>query len=198
MELSARVAALIEPALAQLGYELVRVALTGRTPRVLQVMIEPADGRVMTVEDCSSVSDVVSALLDVEDPVPGAYNLEVSSPGLDRPLTRVKDYERFAGFEVKVELERMIDGRRRFRGLLVGTRPAAAGEGLEVVIESEGEQHAVPLAEIAAAKLVLTDDLVKAAMHGVLPTALQAAPSGTTDTQTAAGGPAARKSKRGG
>lgn len=172
MDLENQVAALIEPALPPLGFELVRVTLTGQAPRVLQVMAEPVDDRVMTVDDCAKISEVVSALLDVEDPVPGAYNLEVSSPGLDRPLTRPKDYDRFAGLEAKVDLVRQRDGQKRFRGRLVGTQQA--DDGLNVVLEVDGEQVSLPLAEIARAKLVLTDELVKAAMHGRLPAALQA------------------------
>lgn len=196
MDLPDRVAQLIEPALEPLGFELVRVALTGKGPRVLQVMAEPVDGRVMTVEDCAAISEVVSALLDVEDPVPGAYNLEVSSPGLDRPLTREKDFRRFAGFEARIELARLIDGRRRLRGPLGGTRAADDG-GVLVLVEENGEEHAVPLAEIAAAKLVLTDELVKAAMQGRLPAALQAgAPPATADEPDAAAPPGA--TKRGG
>jgi ribosome maturation factor RimP len=202
VDLPDRVAQLIEPALEPLGFELVRVAITGRQPRVLQVMAEPVDGRVMTVEDCAAISEVVSALLDVDDPVQGAYNLEVSSPGLDRPLTRVKDYARFAGLEARIELVRMIDGRRRLRGRLIGTRPAGEGDGLDVVIEADGEEHAVPLAEIATAKLVLTDELVKAAMHGRLPPALQAGPSAMAPSAVVESDPAAEatpaRKKRGG
>lgn len=183
--LSARVAALIEPALPPLGFELVRVQFTGQGRGVLQVMAEPADGRVMTVEDCAAISEVVSALLDVEDPVPGAYSLEVSSPGLDRPLTRPKDYDRFAGFEVKVELHRLIDGHRRMRGRLVGTRQAEDG-GLDVVVATDEEEVVVPFAEIATAKLVLTDELVKAAMNGNVPSALQAS-DGAAETKTSTG-----------
>ncbi|MEZ5668418.1 MAG: ribosome maturation factor RimP [Alphaproteobacteria bacterium] len=124
----------------------------------------------MTVDDCAAISEVVSALLDVEDPVRGAYSLEVSSPGLDRPLTRPKDFHRFAGFEVKVELARLVDGRRRLRGVLKGTR--AGDDGPVALIDDDGREWAVPLAEIAAAKLVLTDALVQAAMKGTLPGAL--------------------------
>mgnify|MGYP001040009333 CR=1 FL=1 len=194
MDLADKVAQLVEPALEPLGFELVRVAITGRGPKVVQVMAEPTDGRVMTVDDCAAISEVISALLDVEDPVDGAYTLEVSSPGLDRPLTRAKDYQRFAGFEVRVELGRLIDGRRRFRGRLAGTRAAEDG-GLQVVIDEAGTEYAVPLAEVASAKLVLTDELVKAAMNGRLPPALMAAPSATADE--AARGARAGRTKRG-
>lgn len=172
LDLEHRVAALIEPALPPLGFELVRVTLSGQAPRVLQVMAEPTEDRVMTVDDCATISEVVSALLDVEDPVPGAYNLEVSSPGLDRPLTRPKDFDRFAGFEARIELVRQRDGRKRFSGRLAGTR--SQDDGLHAVLETEDGPVSLPLAEIARAKLVLTDELVKAAMQGRLPAALQA------------------------
>ncbi len=152
-----RIEQIVEPALADMGYELVRVRLTGAARPVLQIMAERSDGVGITVDDCADISHAVSALLDVEDPIKGAYTLEVSSPGIDRPLTRAEDFERFAGFEVKLELHHATDGRRRFRGRLEGLR-----DGLVRVATSDGEV-AVPLADIQHAKLVLTDDLLAAA-----------------------------------
>src|SRR6056297_3500273 len=120
MDLLDRVHDIIEPAAEAMGYELVRVHLSGGRRPVLQVMVERADRAPMNVDDCAEVSRAVSAVLDVEDPVPGEYVLEVSSPGIDRPLTRLADFERFAGFEAKVETEAPIEGRKRFRGRLEG------------------------------------------------------------------------------
>ena len=182
LELSARVAALIEPALTAMGYELVRVAITGGSRPVLQVMAEPIDGRTMNVDDCAAISEVVSALLDVEDPVSGAYSLEVSSPGLDRPLTRPKDFDRFAGFEVKIEMAMPVAGRRRFRGLLQGTGAVADRDEVAAVVAMDDDTVLLPLADIVTARLVLTDALIDAAMKGGLPGAPAQAPqSGETD-----------------
>ena len=150
-----RIAELIEPTLEAMGYELVRVRLlSGRRP-TLQVMVEPKDhARAMTVEDCAEISHVLSAVLDVADPIAGSYDLEVSSPGIDRPLTRPAHFERFAGELAKIETVRPIDGRRRFRGWLRGV----AGEA--VVLELDGEEVAIPLAEIKDAKLLVSERLL--------------------------------------
>lgn len=161
-EATARTAALVEPAIQAMGYELVRVHLTGGGRPALQVMAERTDGSDMTVEDCAEISRAISALLDVEDPIAGTYLLEVSSPGIDRPLTRAKDFDRFKGFEARVETREPIAGRRRFRGRLGGLSAAD-----EVVIEQDGARVAVPLAAIERAKLVLTEELIAAgARHG--------------------------------
>ena len=159
MSLEDRISALIEPSLDAMGYELVRVQLQGRQRQVLQIMAERRDRNPMTVEHCADISRTVSAILDVEDPIPGAYTLEVISPGIDRPLTRAQDYERFAGFEAKVETTRPVDGRKRFRGRLIGIDAE-----LVVRLEVEAEQVVIPYADIHRAKLVLTDELIAAAM----------------------------------
>jgi len=151
---AARVTALIAQTLESLGYDLVRVQFIPGGRASLQIMAERLDGQGMQIEHCTEISRAVSALLDVEDPVPGRYDLEVSSPGIDRPLTRPRDFERFAGFEVKLETGRPLAGRKRFRGRLLGIQ-----DGLVRVKEGEAE-HAVPLADIAKAKLVLTDELL--------------------------------------
>jgi ribosome maturation factor RimP len=152
-----QIAQAIEPSLAGMGYRLVRVVVTsGRRP-TLQVMAERLDDQPMTVEDCAQISRSVSALLDVADPIAGAYMLEISSPGIDRPLVRPEDYDRFSGFEARIELARPIDGRKRFRGRLLGT---AAGH---VRLAAETGEVRLPLADVARAKLVLTDDLINAA-----------------------------------
>lgn len=156
MELEKRVEALIQPTLEAMGYEVVRVLLSGKRSPTLQIMAEPANGGPMTVDDCAEISRAVSAVLDVEDPIEGAYQLEVSSPGLDRPLTRPRDFERYAGFEARIETQRLIDGRKRFKGRLDGL------DGDEVLIEAEGTPFRIPLAEVHRAKLVLTDELIAA------------------------------------
>jgi ribosome maturation factor RimP len=154
---AAEVERLIAPSLEAMGFEIVRIQLTGNAEPTLQIMAERADGS-MTVDDCVEISHTVSAILDVEDPIASAYELEVSSPGIDRPLTRLKDYERFAGFEARAELETPIEGRKRFRGRIVGV------EDEEVVLDGvEGEvRFRLPFRRIARAKLILTDDLVAA------------------------------------
>jgi ribosome maturation factor RimP len=134
-----------------------RAAFTGGGARAtLQVMAERADDGAMSVDDCSLVSQTVSALLDVADPITESYMLEITSPGIDRPLVRREDYERFAGFEAKVELNQPLDGRRRFRGRLTGL------DGDAVKLNLGVEVVRLPLAQIARAKLVLTDELIAA------------------------------------
>jgi len=150
-----RISAMIAPSLEAMGYRLVRIAFTGGRRATLQVMAERRDEAPMTVEDCAEISRNVSALLDVADPIEGAYMLEVSSPGLDRPLTRAEDYDRFAGFEVRIELALPLDGRKRFRGRLLGRC------GDHVRLRAEAGEVALPLGDIARAKLVITDDLLK-------------------------------------
>jgi ribosome maturation factor RimP len=152
------VAPLIEPTLQAMGYALVRVALVGGAARpTLQLMAERIDGAAMSVDDCADISNAVSAVLDVEDPINGAYVLEVSSPGIDRPLVKKGDYERFAGFEARLEMAEPVSGRKRFRGRLLGTQADAVKVKLDT-----GEEVELPLARIARAKLVLTDDLIAA------------------------------------
>jgi ribosome maturation factor RimP len=151
-----KIDALIAPSLAAMGYRVVRVTMTGGRRATLQIMAERTDDKAMTVEDCADISRTVSALLDVTDPIAGAYTLEVSSPGIDRPLVRREDFDRFAGFEAKVELNAPLEGRRRFRGKLLGVE----GESVRLLVDAA--PVALPLAGIARAKLVLTDELLAA------------------------------------
>jgi ribosome maturation factor RimP len=149
---------LIEPGLLGMGFELVQVRLLGQTRKTLQVMAEPLDPkRLMTVEDCADISRAISAILDVHDPIPGAYTLEVSSPGIDRPLVRLGDYERFKGHLARLEIEPDIEGRKRFKAMLNGV------EGDDILIEQDGQAFRVPFASIRKARLVLTDALIAAA-----------------------------------
>jgi ribosome maturation factor RimP len=153
--LMARIAETIEPSIAALGFELVRVAMMGKESNILQIMADRPEGQgTINVEDCAEISRTVSALLDVEDPISSAYNLEVSSPGIDRPLTRAKDFEIWRGFDAKVELVVAVAGRRRFSGKLDGLEDNA------VALIVDGERELLPLADIAKAKLVLTDELI--------------------------------------
>lgn len=153
-----RLAEIITPVIEGMGFELVRVRLMGGKSKTVQIMAERPDGGI-EVDDCAKISTAVSAVLDVEDPIEEAYMLEVSSPGIDRPLTRLKDFDTWEGYEAKIETLDLIDGRRRFRGMLAGT------EGDEVLIEIEvdGEPATIGLKFdwLSDAKLVLTDDLIR-------------------------------------
>ncbi|MBI5165968.1 MAG: ribosome maturation factor RimP [Magnetospirillum sp.] len=157
MDRGQRLEGLIAPSLEAMGYELVRVMMQGQARPTLQVMAERKDGQGMTVDDCAEISRALSALLDVEDPIAGAYVLEVSSPGIDRPLTRRQDFIAWAGFETKLESAQPVDGRKRFRGRLIGLDDKDC-----VVLATEtGEAH-IPLYDVKSAKLVLTDELIAA------------------------------------
>jgi ribosome maturation factor RimP len=150
------IAGLIEPSLDAMGYRLVRVSFLGARGSTLQIMAERRDDAAMTVEDCADISRSVSALLDVANPIEDAYTLEVSSPGIDRPLVRLEDYDRFAGFEARIETAAPVDGRKRFRGRLLGR------DGERVRLVGDAGEVALPFAVIARAKLVITDDLIAA------------------------------------
>jgi ribosome maturation factor RimP len=150
-----------------MGFRLVRVSFGGGSHPVLQIMAEPRDGSAMTVDHCADISRTVSAILDVDDPIPGAYTLEVTSPGIDRPLVSRDDFRRFAGFEAKLELTRAVDGRKRFRGRI---QPVDGDD--RVTIADAAGNIAVPFVDIAKAKLVLTDELLAASR------AAQEAPAG--------------------
>jgi ribosome maturation factor RimP len=154
----ARLLELLDPVAEAAGYEIVRLRLMGgEERRRLQVMAErPSDGD-MNVEDCARLSRKFSEVLDAADPISGEYVLEVSSPGVDRPLTRLKDFTTYEGYEARLELDRLAEGRKRFRGQLAGVDAA------NVAIDLEGEEHTalIPFAWIIEAKLVLTDELMK-------------------------------------
>ncbi|MFI5033161.1 MAG: ribosome maturation factor RimP [Reyranellales bacterium] len=153
-ELLRKIEDIISPTVVGMGFEVVRVAMS-RGGGTLQIMIEPADGRPMDVEDCATLSRALSAVLDVEDPIASAYTLEVSSPGIDRPLTREKDYVRWAGHVARMETTQPIEGRRRFKGTLLGLENGTVRIRLE-----DGKEAEVPLTEISRAKLELTDALL--------------------------------------
>ena len=148
-----RMAAIVGPVIEDMGYELVRIRLMGGRNKTLQIMAERHEGGI-EVDDCAKISTAVSAVLDVEDPLDDAYTLEVSSPGIDRPLTRLKDFDAWSGYDAKIETTEMIDGRRRFRGTLAGT------EADEVLLEIEEGTIGLKFDWLSDAKLVLTDDLI--------------------------------------
>ena len=140
-----------------MGYELVRVAVAGRDRPTVQVMADRADGAAMAVEDCETISRALGAVIDVADPMPGQWTLEVSSPGIDRPLTRTKDWNRFAGHAARAELDIALDGRKRFSGIVLGADATHARLRLD-----DGSEVALPRTDIRRARLVLTDALIEA------------------------------------
>jgi ribosome maturation factor RimP len=162
--LSARVASVAEPVIEGLGYRLVRVKVSGADGCTVQIMAERPDGS-MTVEDCETVSRALSPVLDVADLIERAYRLEISSPGIDRPLVRKSDFERYAGHLAKIEMEVPIDGRKRFRGLLSGTEGEAARVHRDDAVPGEDVDVLLPIHEMSEARLVLTDELVTLALQ---------------------------------
>lgn len=151
----------LSPVLEPMGFEVVRVALTGDGGRrCLQVMADRVDGSQINIDDCTAISGTLSDLFEDDDPVDGTYNLEVSSAGIDRPLTRAKDFEAYAGFEAKIQTKRPIEGRKKFRGILEGL---SAEDCIKMSID--GEHYDLPLAEVSRAQLVLTDELIAASAN---------------------------------
>ena len=152
-----RLADIIQPVIEGLGFELVRIRLMGGATRILQIMADKPEGGI-EVDDCGDISTAVSAVMDVEDPIEENYVLEVSSPGIDRPLTRLKDFEMWKGWEARIETTELIDGRRRFKGMLAGV------EGDEVLIELDEGKEPVTIGLqfdwLSDAKLILTDELI--------------------------------------
>jgi ribosome maturation factor RimP len=160
---AARVAELIEPALSGSGFRLVRVAVSGREGKTLQIMAERPDG-TLTIADCEAISKEISPLLDVHDPIAGSYHLEVSSPGIDRPLVRPSDFEVWSGYEAKIEVKQPIDGRKRFRGMLEGFEDGEVR--IEVDLGEAGRNViGIPMALVGEARLVLTDELIREALR---------------------------------
>ncbi|MFZ7092413.1 ribosome maturation factor RimP [Primorskyibacter sp. 2E233] len=149
-----RLSEILTPVIEDMGFELVRIRLMGGNTPTLQIMAERPEGGI-EVDECAQISTAVSATLDVEDPITDAYNLEVSSPGIDRPLTRLKDFETFEGYEAKLETADLIDGRKRFRGILAGV------EDGEVLINLDEGTVGLKFDWLAEAKLVMTDELIK-------------------------------------
>ena len=162
--LPARVATIVEPVIEQLGYRLVRVRVSSAEGCTVQIMAERPDG-TMSVEDCEAVSRALSPVLDVADPIERAYRLEISSPGIDRPLVRKSDFERYTGHVAKIETSMPIQGRKRFRGVLAGTEGETARIRRDDAAEGEETEIMIPIEEMSEAKLVLTDELVTEALR---------------------------------
>lgn len=175
--LEQRIAAIVEPVANDLGYALVRVKVTAENGTTLQIMAEDKNGR-FAIEDCERLSKDLSPVLDVEDPIDREYHLEVSSPGIDRPLVRARDFARFVGHEAKVELADMIDGRKRFRGEIVAADDDSVTIRLPDAVTGTDPNHKLPLAMLAEAKLVMTDKLLKMAPE------LQDDPQGDPEIET--------------
>jgi len=154
-----RIAEIITPVIEDIGFEVVRVRLMTGKESILQIMVQRPDGQI-EVDECAQVSTAISATLDVEDPIVDVYTLEVSSPGIDRPLTRLKDFDQWEGFEAKIETDELIDGRRRFKGQLAGT------EGDEVLITITEGTIGLKFEWLSDAKLVLTDELIRDVLRG--------------------------------
>lgn len=161
---AARIAALVEPVLIDLGYRLVRVQISGRDGQTVQIMAERPDG-TMTAGDCEIVSKQVSPIIDVEDPIEGAFLLEISSPGIDRPLVRPSDFDTWAGHEAKIELKQPVSGRKRFKGLIEGFTDGEVRVVVDIVNpetqKSSREVVGFPISLVGDARLVLTDELIR-------------------------------------
>jgi ribosome maturation factor RimP len=160
--LEARIARIVEPVANDLGYSLVRVKITQENGMTLQIMAEDGHGR-FTIADCEALSKEVSPVLDVEDPIDREYHLEVSSPGIDRPLVRARDFAAYVGHEAKLELSDMLDGRKRFRGLIKAVDDEAVTVTLPDAPRDTDPDHRLPLRLLADAKLVMTDALMNMA-----------------------------------
>ncbi|KQS82014.1 ribosome maturation protein RimP [Methylobacterium sp. Leaf361] len=188
---AARVAQAIEGPLAGLGFRLVRVRMSNVNGCTVQIMAERPDG-TFTIDDCEAVSRAISPILDVDDPVGGAYNLEVSSPGIDRPLVRVSDFARWAGYEAKVELSPPLDGRKRFRGILGAPDPTGATVPIDLPDVKEGLPSRIdlPLKDLAEAHLVLTDELIRESLRRGGPPATDEADEAEDEEDAAESAPA--------
>ena len=175
--LGARIAAIVEPVLAGLGYRLVRVRVTGSDGCTVQVMAERPDG-TMLIEDCEIASRALSPVLDTADPVDRAYRLELSSPGMDRPLVRRSDFDRYAGNLIKIEMSTAVDGRKRFRGMLLGTQGDAARIRRDDSKSDEPTEVLLPIEDMAEARLILTDALIAESLRRGKQTERQATENG--------------------
>ena len=161
---AARVAAVVEPVIGDLGFRLVRIKVTAQNGCTVQIMAEREDG-TMSVADCEAVSRAVSPVLDLEDPIGRAYYLEVSSPGIDRPLVRASDFERWTGYDAKIEMAVPQGGRKRYRGTIRAVEEGTVAVELPDVKEGEDPLVRLPLADIGEARLVLTDELVRESLR---------------------------------
>jgi ribosome maturation factor RimP len=161
--IDARVASIIEPTIVEMGYQLVRVKLSSQNGMTLQIMAERPDG-IMTVSDCEKLSMAISPVLDVEDPIDKAYHLEVSSPGIDRPMVRKSDFSKWTGHVVKFETSVMVEGRKRFRGKIISVSEDAFVLERETPAKDEDPLVTIPFNTLSEARLILTDDLIRDAL----------------------------------
>ena len=146
---------LIEPIVEGLGYEMVRIMTIGQKNPTLQIMIDRKDGQEINVDDCATVSRKISEMMDEKDPIKDQYSLEVSSPGLDRPLTKPEHFKRFLGYETKIETSEEVDGRKRFKG-----KTKSVDANNNIVLDMDGTEYSIPFDAISKAKIVLTDELL--------------------------------------
>ena len=146
---------LIEPVVENLGYEMVRILTIGQKNPTLQIMIDCKDGKDVNVDDCAAVSRKISEVMDEKDPIEDQYSLEVSSPGLDRPLTKPEHFKRFLGYETKIETSDEVDGRKRFKG-----KTKSVADNNDIVLEMDGKEYVIPFEAVSKAKIVLTDELL--------------------------------------
>jgi len=184
---AAALAAIVEPVLQDMGFRLVRVLITGREGKIVQIMAERPDGTI-NIDDCEAISKQLSPVIDVADPISGAYRLEISSPGIDRPLVRPTDFEDWAGYEAKIELTEPVEGRKRFRGILEGFED---GEVRMICdLDQAGRQSlGFPVALVGDAKLVLTDELIREALTRAKKRSKNTALSDGSDAPGEAAGP---------
>ncbi|BCJ89283.1 ribosome maturation factor RimP [Terrihabitans soli] len=192
---AARVAHIVEPILGDLGYRLVRVKVTSQNGCTVQIMAERPDG-TMNVEDCEECSKAISPVLDVEDPIERAYYLEMSSPGIDRPLVRLEDFTRWAGHVAKIEMETLIYNRKKFRGTLLGIEGENAKLERDDVKEGEEKTVLLPVADMAEARLVLTDALIEETLKRGKAAGREAAQDGLEMDVDALEEPVQRKGRR--
>jgi ribosome maturation factor RimP len=189
---AARVAAIVEPVIQDLGFDLVRVRVTANNGCTVQIMAERPDGS-MSVGECETISRAISPVLDLEEPISQAYYLEVSSPGIDRPLVRASDFERWTGYDAKIEMAVPLNGRKRFRGHIRGVENGAVAIELPDVKEGEERMVRLPLGDLGEARLVLTDDLIRESLRrGTAP----AEGEETQETEDAPAEPAGRPGRR--
>jgi ribosome maturation factor RimP len=182
---AADIAGLVEPTLNDLGFRIVRVTISGRNGTTVQIMAERADGTI-TVEDCADISRQLSPLLDAHDPIAGHYTLEISSPGIDRPLARASDFVAWAGHEARIETRELVGGRRRFRGVLKGLD--GDDVHIEVPVDQGGPEVTLPIGLIAEARLVLTDALIRDTLRRAKKAAADNAPPTGVPGQAGNGG----------
>jgi len=160
----ARIAAIVEPEIEALGFRLVRVQVSGQNGTTLQIMVERPDGMI-AVGECETISRALSPLLDIEEPLPGNYHLEVSSPGIDRPLVRLSDFEVWAGHMAKLETLQMVNGRKRFKGTILSTDKNKVTFRRDMADKDDEREFTIEIEDMASVKLILTDDLIREALR---------------------------------